>query len=166
MDGALAISPQQSLALAAGLADRMQNELAAASLMAAIPGSADEVSVREVDEIVIPKRNQEVTVIGEVQNVSTYLYQGDLERDDYIDLSGGMTRLADAKKSCVVHADGSVDATNVRWWLPHVGGSPIRPGDTVAVPLDTTRVRALPTRQAVTTILYNIAIVAAAVHSF
>ena len=144
----------------------MQNELTAASLIAATPGSADDIAVREGDGIVIPKRSQEVTMIGEVQNVSSHLYQGDLERDDYIILSGGMTGLADGNKTHVVHADGSVDATNDRWWLPHEGGSPIRPGDTVAVPLDTTRVRALPTRQAVTTILYNIAIAAAAVHSF
>ena len=163
MDGALAISPQQSLALAAGLADRMQNELAAASLMAAIPGSADEVSVREVDEIVIPKRNQEVTVIGEVQNVSTYLYQGDLERDDYIDLSGGMTRLVDAKKTYVVHVNGSVDAGKAQGWVPHTGASPIRPRNAVVMPLDITRLPALSTWQAVTTILYNIAIAAAAV---
>jgi hypothetical protein len=47
-----------------------------------------------------------------------------------------------------------------------VGTSPIRPGDTVVVPLDTERVPALPTWQAVTQILYNIAIAAAAVHSF
>jgi protein involved in polysaccharide export with SLBB domain len=136
-----------------------------AALVAA-PGSADDVALRQGDQLIIPKRSQEVTVIGEVQNATSHLYQSDLARDDYIGLSGGMTRLADGKKTYVVHANGSVDAAGGRWWVPHVGTSPIRPGDTVVVPLDTERVPALPTWQAVTQILYNIAIAAAAVHSF
>ena len=166
MHGTLAISPQQSLALAEGLADRMQNELTAASLMAATPGSADDIAVREGDGIVIPKRSQEVTMIGEVQNVSSHLYQGDLERDDYIVLSGGMTGLADGNETHVVHANGSVDADATHWWVTHTGTAPIRPGDTAVVPLDTTRLPAWSTWQAVTTIRHNIAITAAAVHSF
>ena len=165
MYGILSISPQQSLALAGGLADRMQDEPTAASLMAATPGSADDVTAREVDEIVISKRCQEMTVIGDVQNVSSHLYEGDLERDDYIALSDGMTRLADGNKTYVVHANGSVDADTAHWWVPHASTTPMRTGDTVVVPLDTTRVPALPTWQAVTQILYQIAIAAAAVHS-
>ena len=188
------------------LADRMQNELTASSMMAArggqgganqafslgqtllaqikaakavgrlvidtsaavaaTPGGADDITLRDGDQLAIPKRSQEVTVIGEVQNVTSHLYQGDLERDDYISLSGGMTRLADGKKTYVVHANGSVDASTGRWWLPQVGSSPIKPGDTVVVPLDTTHVPALSTWQAVTQILYNLSIAAAAVHSF
>ena len=134
--------------------------------LAASPGSAADIGLREGDLLLIPKRSQEVTVIGEVQNATSHLFQGDLDRDDYIGLSGGMTRLADGNKTYVVHANGSVDAMPRRWWVPHVGSSPIRPGDTVVVPLDTERVPALPTWQAVTQILYNIAIAAAAVHSF
>ena len=160
----LSISPLQSLA--GGLADRLQNELTAASQMAATLGSADDATAHEVDEIVIPKRNQEVTVIGEVQSATSHLYRGELERDDYIALSGGMTRLADGKKTYVVHANGSVDADTTHWRVPHTGTSPIRPGDTVVVPLDTTRLPSLSTWQAVTTTLYNIAIAVAAAHSF
>ena len=102
-------------------------------------------------------------MIGEVQNSTSHLYQNELERDDYIGLSGGETRLADGRKTYAVHANGSVDAEGHRWWVPHVGSTPIRPGDTVVVPLDTERVRALPTWQAVTTILYNVAIALTAI---
>jgi uncharacterized membrane protein len=42
----------------------------------------------------------------------------------------------------------------------------MHPGDTVVVPLDTERMPALPLWQAVTSILYNLAIAAAAVNSF
>ena len=88
MYGTLAISPQQSLALAGNLANRMQNEITAATMTAATPGSADDVSAREGDGIVIPGRNQEVTVIGEARNATSHLYRGELERDDYIALRG------------------------------------------------------------------------------
>ena len=111
-------------------------------------------------------RSQEVTVIGEVQNSTSHLYQNYLEQDDYIGLSGGETRLADGLKTYVVHANGSVDADGHRWWVPHVGSTSIRPGDTVVVPFDTERVSALPTWQAVTTILYNIAIALTAIRRY
>jgi protein involved in polysaccharide export with SLBB domain len=135
------------------------------SAINAAPGTSEEVLVRDGDELVIPKRSQEITVIGEVQNTTSHLYDPGLSRDDYIALSGGTTRQADMKKIYVVHADGSVDATRVRWWLPHVGDKAIRAGDTVVVPLNAERTPALPVWQAVTTILYNIAIAVAAVHS-
>ena len=125
-----------------------------------------DVILHNDDQLIVPKRSQEVTVIGEVQNATSHLYRNDLDRDDYIALSGGMTRLADDKKTYVVHANGSVDANASRWWVPHVGSTPMRPGDTIVVPLDTERYPALPTWQAVTQILYQIAIAAAAVHSF
>jgi hypothetical protein len=187
------------------LAERLQNDLAAATMMAARggqagagqaysvgqtllsqikaskaigrlvinlkgavgaePGSPEEVLVRDGDELVIPKRNQEITVIGEVQNATSHLWDPELSRDDYIGLSGGTTRQADMKHVYVVHADGSVDATRTRWWLPHVGSTAIKAGDTVVVPMNAERVPALPIWQSVTTILYNIAIAAAAVHS-
>lgn len=43
--------------------------------------------------------------------------------------------------------------------------SDMRPGDTIVVPLDAERMRPLPLWTAVSTILYNIAISVAAVHS-
>ena len=42
----------------------------------------------------------------------------------------------------------------------------IRPGDTIVVPLNAEHLPLLPLWQAVTQIIYNVAIAAAAVHSF
>jgi hypothetical protein len=41
----------------------------------------------------------------------------------------------------------------------------MRPGDTIVVPLDTERINALPVWQAVTTIIYNLAVAVLAIHS-
>jgi polysaccharide export outer membrane protein len=42
----------------------------------------------------------------------------------------------------------------------------MEPGDTVVVPLDAGKMRALPLWAAVTTIIYNLAVAVAAVNSF
>jgi hypothetical protein len=132
--------------------------------LGATKGSADDIVLKGGDQLIIPKRSQEVTVIGEVQNVTSHLYHPGLTRDEYIGLSGGATRMADQSRTYVVRADGTVVAGANRWRRAGSAAG-IHPGDTIVVPLDTERMPALPLWQSVTTILYNIAIAVAAVHS-
>jgi protein involved in polysaccharide export with SLBB domain len=133
--------------------------------MRAQPGSGADITLRDGDRLIVPRFQQEVTVIGEVQTSTSHLYRQELGRDDYVSLSGGVTRRADQSKIYVVHADGSVVANEGGRWFNR-SGTAIRPGDTVVVPLDTERLPALPFWQAVTQIIYNLAISAAAVNSF
>jgi len=137
------------------------NRVAAASM-----GSSDDIVMRDGDLLVIPKQKQEVTVIGEVQNITSHFYRPNLARDDYIGLSGGVTRKADKGRIYIVRADGSVVSSESGGWFRRSGQVAMKPGDTVVVPLDTERMPALPLWQAVTSILYNLAIAAAAVNSF
>ena len=121
--------------------------------------------MRNGDQLVVPQLQQEVTVIGEVQNATSHLYRAGLTRDDYINMSGGASRRADKGRIYVVRADGNVVSNEGHRWYSnqHVA---IKPGDTIVVPLDTERLPALPLWEAVTQIIYNIAIAAAAVHTF
>jgi len=125
-----------------------------------------DVTLRDGDRLIIPKQKQEVTVIGEVQTTTSHLFRENLTRDDYIGLSGGTTRKADKGRVYIVRADGSVVSSESGGWFRRSGQVAMRPGDTVVVPLDTERMPALPFWQAVTSILYNVAIAAAAVNSF
>ena len=129
-------------------------------------GSVSDVILRNGDELIVPRFQQEVTVIGEVQNSTSHLFSPGLARDDYISLSGGMTNRADRSKIYVVRANGSVLANSGSRWFQIGSQAQIKPGDTVVVPLDAERMPALPFWQAVTSIIYNVAIAAAAVHSF
>lgn len=129
------------------------------------PGSPNDIILRDGDRLIVPKVQQEVTVIGEVQTATSHLYHREFSRDDYISLSGGLTRRADEKRIYVVRANGSVVTNEGGRWFSR-GGVDIRPGDTIVAPLDTERLPALPFWQAVTQIIYNLAISAAAVHSF
>jgi polysaccharide biosynthesis/export protein len=134
-------------------------------LMRGNAGSGADIILRDGDRLMVPKFQQEVTVIGEVQTATSHLYRSELRRDEYIGLSGGFTRRADHDRIYVVRADGSVVANEGARWF-RGSGIEIRPGDTIVVPLDTERMPALPFWQAVTSIVYNLAISAAAVNSF
>jgi protein involved in polysaccharide export with SLBB domain len=127
---------------------------------------AEDILLRNGDRLMIPKLRQEITVIGEVQSPTSHLYRAELGRDDYIGLSGGATRKADKSKVYVVRADGTVIASGGNSWFSRSAQVGMQPGDTVVVPLDTERMPALPFWQAVTQIIYNLGISAAAVNSF
>jgi len=128
-------------------------------------GSTYDVVLRGGDTLSIPRFQQQVTVIGEVQNVTSHLFNPKLGRDDYIALSGGVTRRADRGKIYIVRASGSVIAAEGSRWFERGGSVPIKPGDTIVVPLDTEHIPALPLWTQVTQILYNIAIAVLAVNS-
>ena len=68
-------------------------------------------------------------------------------------------------RAYVVRANGLVEPATSGWWI-FASDADVKPGDTIVVPLDTERMPALPLWQAVTSILYNLAIAAAAVNSF
>jgi len=130
----------------------------------AAPGSTQDVVLKDGDRLMIPRVTQEVTVIGEVQSPTSHLYSENFARDDYIQMSGGLTQRADHNRIYVVRADGSVVSRSATAWF---GGSvDIKPGDTIVVPLDAERMRPLPLWTAVTTIIYNLAVAVAAVNSF
>jgi len=133
-------------------------------VMAAEPGSPDDVILRGGDRLRIPKRSQEVTVIGEVQNSTSHLFDPALTRDDYLRMSGGTTQKADDKRIYVVRANGSIEAGSGSRWFRQTGQ--IQPGDTIVVPLDAERMRPLPMWQAITSIIFNLAVAVAAVNSF
>ncbi|MDJ0751164.1 MAG: SLBB domain-containing protein [Woeseiaceae bacterium] len=124
------------------------------------------VELRDGDRLLVPPRTQVVTVIGEAQQNTSHLYQQDLTRDDYISMSGGLTRRADRQLIYVVRANGEVVSNSRSKWFGRGGRTRIQPGDTIVVPIDTGRIRPLAFWGSVTQILYQGAIAVAAVRTF
>lgn len=125
-----------------------------------------DIVVKDGDRLLVPERTQEVTVLGEVQYATSHIYEPGMNREDYINRSGGLTARADAKRIYVVRANGSVIAGSGSLWFARGGGEDIRPGDTIVVPLDAARIAPLTLWTSVTQIIYNLAIAVAAVNSF
>src|SRR5579872_3255641 len=71
-------------------------------MMHSRPGSPYDVILRDGDQLIVPRFQQQVTVIGEVQSATSHLYSPGLSRDDYIAFSGGTTRRADKNRIYVV----------------------------------------------------------------
>jgi polysaccharide export outer membrane protein len=128
-------------------------------------GSVYDVVLRDGDELIVPRLEQEITVIGEVQTVTSHLYRPELSRDDYIAMSGGVTTRADTGRIYVVRADGSVVPVSSAWFRSGAS-TEMQPGDTVVVPLNAEHIPPLPLWQAVTQIMYNLAIAVLAIHEF
>jgi polysaccharide biosynthesis/export protein len=159
-----------ALVVGRSLLSQLQAEKAVGRLVINLRGIVQEpanspydVVLRDGDELIVPKFEQEVTVIGEVQDPTSHLYAADLSQDDYIRLSGGFTAEGDQKRVYVVRADGSVVANEGSHWFNR-GGVEIEPGDTIVVPINATQMLPLPFWQAVTGIVYNVAIAVAAIH--
>ncbi len=129
------------------------------------PGGPQDIVLKNGDRLIVPKKPQEVTVIGEVQNATSLRFAEGQSRDDYIGLSGGYTNQADKSKIYVVRANGSVVANSGNGWFSK-SSEEMRPGDTIVVPLNAGSMRPLPMWTAVTTIIYNLAVAVAAVNSF
>jgi polysaccharide biosynthesis/export protein len=128
-------------------------------------GAPDDVLLRDGDKLLVPKRSQEITILGEVQSPTSHVFEAGVTRDEYIAKSGGTTQKADKKRIYVVRANGDVIAGEKSGWFRKSRSVQMQPGDTIVVPLDTERIRALPLWQAVTTIIYNLAVALLAVRS-
>ena len=125
----------------------------------------DDVTIKDGDLLVIPEYRQEISVVGEIQHSSAHLFNRKLNVEDYIDLSGGVNNRADRKRIYIVKADGSVALPGRSGWFKrrHMR---IEPGDTIIVPLDIDRRRALTVWGEASAIIYQLALGAAAINSF
>jgi polysaccharide biosynthesis/export protein len=123
-----------------------------------------DVILKDGDQLLVPDERQEVSVLGEVQYATSHVYELGLTRDEYISRSGGLSQRADRKRIYVVRAGGEVVANAGASWFQRDGGSDIRPGDSIVVPIDVDQ--PLARWSAITQIIYNMAIAAAAVNSF
>jgi Periplasmic protein involved in polysaccharide export len=137
-----------------------------ASVLSAAPGSEDDLSLKGGDELTVPRKTQEVTVLGEVQGPTSHLYQAGLGWGDYVGRSGGYTQRADKDRTYVIRANGEVVTADSSGWLGRSTARAIHAGDTVVVPLNAQKMRPLTMWTSVTQILYNIAVAVAAVNSF
>ncbi len=95
-----------------------------------------EIALENGDRLVVPGTPATVSVMGTVYNQSTFLYKPDTNIRDYLKLSGGPTKYADAAHMFVIRADG---ATVSRAADSRFESIRVQPGDAVVVPTNLTK---------------------------
>lgn len=155
----------QTLDTGTALLEQLRNTEAVGRLVIDIDSQSG-IELSDGDELLIPPHTQMVSVLGETQRNTSHLYDESLSRDDYINLSGGLTLRADERRIYVVRASGAVVTSRRSKWLGRGGRVDIRPGDTIVVPLDADKMRPMTFWTNVTQILYQGALAVAAIQTF
>jgi protein involved in polysaccharide export with SLBB domain len=97
--------------------------------------SVNDIEVRAGDVLIIPKRPNYVTVIGQVFNPTALTYRPGKSARWYLGQSGGPTTMANKKAIFVIRADGSVVGNSGGgFWEGSPLSATLQPGDTVVVP--------------------------------
>jgi len=144
--------------------------------LADFKGSKYDLELEKGDELAIPETPGFVSVVGEVFNPTSLLYEKDRTVSYYLNRVGGLTKEGDKKQLGVIRADGSVisiaqrnhgqvswDSESNQW---HFGGFMnvrLNPGDTIIVPRKMDRFFWLKTTKDITQILFNVALAAGVV---
>jgi len=105
-----------------------------------ILSSDNQLVIMDGDTLFIPDTPNEVTVIGEVNQPVSHLFNLDYGVDEYIAHSGGMKKNADKAQVYIVKASGKVVlANNLKsntFFRQDTKNASIQPGDTIVIPLD------------------------------
>jgi protein involved in polysaccharide export with SLBB domain len=123
-----------------------------------------QISLQDGDRLHVPMQQNSVTVIGEVQQPISQIYQPEIDYWDYVKKSGGTTSNADESRIYIVKASGDVVLPESSSWFSS-RSTKINPGDTIVVPLHPEKVDQVILWKDLTQIFYQLGLGAAAVGS-
>ena len=119
--------------------------------------------LKDNDQLFVPSKQDSVSIIGEVNYSTSYLYNPKLTVDDYIDRSGGVKDRADKGGIYIIKANGSVVIPDYgNWFVATNDNKMLEPGDTIVVPLDSDYMDNLTLWSTATQILYQLGVAVAA----
>ena len=125
-------------------------------------GSKYDLLLQDGDSLFVPKRPQEVIVLGDVHSPGAQIYLPDMTVKEYFERTGGLTKNADRDEIFVVQADGYAFGTD----SPSIGNLEkvrLRAGDTIIVPENIDRGAGLRTARDILDMLFKTAVIAATI---
>ena len=127
--------------------------------------SREDLLLQDGDRLFIPKRSAEVSVLGEVFQASSHVYEPGRSLKEYIDFAGGVRATGDEKLTYIVSASGR--ARRATSSFLRGGNTPIKPGDAIIVPIKVPKVRdpLIETLSQASQIIYNLSLGAAALQA-
>lgn len=120
--------------------------------------------LKNQDTITVPSQIDTITVFGEVFNPTSFVYDDNMDADDYIELASGFSQGADEGRVYVIHADGSSEPIVSGWWI-FSSYADIEKGDTIVVPLYIQEYNQLEVWDSVARILASFAITVATINT-
>jgi protein involved in polysaccharide export with SLBB domain len=122
------------------------------------------ISLENGDNLLIPRKKNSVTIVGEVQWPISQVYENELSYLDYIFRSGGLTNKADEDRIYIIKANGGVHIPEPSNWFAS-NHQTLEPGDTIVVPLDAEKIDEVILWRDMSQIFYQIALGVVAVGS-
>lgn len=125
-------------------------------------GSKQDLLLQDGDSLMVPKRPQEVLVLGEVFTPGAQIHQPGMSVGDYLGRTGGVTKNADEDMIFIVQADGyayGADSPSV----DSIERKELRAGDAIIVPQKTERYAAMRNTKDIIDILFKTAVVIATI---
>ena len=125
-------------------------------------GSKDDLLLQDGDSLHIPKRPQEVLVMGEVYSPGAQIHLPELTVRDYIERSGGYAKYAEKDEVFVVQANGFAFGTESPD-IGDIGKVKLQAGDAIFVPQKVERLAGMRFTKDLIDILFKTAIVIATI---
>lgn len=127
--------------------------------LARFTNSPYDLTLKDKDTLYVPSVNDTISVVGEVLNQNTFIYNSKYDAKDYLEKAGGATELADKEYIYIVKANGEAQRVkNDYFWG---SSNEVFKGDTIVVPMKLDTVSDLAFTKDVTQVLYQLAITAA-----
>lgn len=117
------------------------------------------IYLNDKDTIYIPRKNQTISVVGEVYSANTFIYLPNQDMDFYLNKSGGLTDDADIENIYIIHPNGDVQKYDAGFLFDTEMS--LSAGDTLVVPLKIETASNIGITKDIAEILYKIAITAA-----
>ncbi len=102
-----------------------------------LKGSDSDLVLENGDELQIPKRPDTISLLGEVYNQTSLIFEAEKPTlEYYLEKTGGPTENAEKKRMYLVRADGTVISkkTTTGFWGSGFEKIHLYPGDTILVP--------------------------------
>ena len=121
--------------------------------------SPSDLTLKDKDTLYVPAINDTISVVGEVLNQNTFVYDGKSDAKDYLEKAGGATELAEEDYIYIVKANGEAKRVeNEYFWG---SSNDVFKGDTIVVPMKLDPISDIAFTKDITQILYQLAITAA-----
>ncbi len=118
------------------------------------------------DQLNVPELAYEMSVFGEVYHSTTHVYNKNYGSQDYIDLSGGATKLANNAHAYVIQANGEVLSVRKDSWFGTWKNIELKPGASIYVPIEIDRSNRRESLQSWTQIIFRMTLSAAGMSAF